>query len=300
MTSEWDETFMQQTRKERELQYSPSKWFTRISPPAAFVEHHISLLTKGSEQAKQSLECALNISYGDKPLEKLDIFGGQTLPADAPILCYLHGGDWAMMGREVSSFMAPPLMSAGIIVIVIGYHKAPEVDMPEIVCEVKKAMSYILKWANNRGSRSVYVGGHCAGGHLAAMMLSVDWTKELGVSKDLLKGAVLVAGVFDLRPLVDTYIGDPLKLTRDVAWECSPCRHVDAIASLSRHRKLMAVMGENDTPAFRQQSIQFVEALEKRGVPVQVKDFEEYDHFQINENSWSEYKGIANMILSKD
>ncbi|XP_033755587.1 kynurenine formamidase-like [Pecten maximus] len=297
MASEWDESFLQQTRKERELQYSPSQWYTRISPRAALIQNHIDILTKESEEAKQTLECVLDISYGEKPLEKIDIFGGQTLPKNAPVFCYIHGGDWAMLGREMSSFMAPPLMNSGIIVIPIGYHRAPEVDMPEIVTEVKNAMSFILKWASNRGTRSVYVGGHCAGGHLAAMMLGVDWTKESGVSNDLIKGAVLVAGVFDLRPLVDTYIGDPLSLTSEVAWECSPCRNVDTIASLSRHRTLMVVMGGRDTPSFRQQSCQFAEALKKRGVTVLVKDFEEYDHFQINQNSWSEYKEIANMML---
>ncbi|OWF45109.1 kynurenine formamidase-like [Mizuhopecten yessoensis] len=298
MESEWDETLLYQTREERELQFSPSKWFTRISPAAALVENHIGILTKGSEEARQTLDCELDMAYGNKPLEKIDIFGGQTLPADAPVFCYIHGGDWAMLGRESSSFMAPYLVESGIVVIPIGYQKAPEVDMPEIVTEIKKAVSFILKWAKNRGTRSVYIGGHCAGGHLAAMMLGIDWTKECDISNDLLKGGILISGIFDVRPLVDTYIGDPLNLTREVAWECSPCKHVDTIASLSRNRTLIIVMGGKDTPTFRQQSSQFAEAMRKRKVSVIVKDFEEYDHFQISEKSWFEYKEITNVMMA--
>lgn len=39
----------------------------------------------GSELAKKTIECELDVSYGITDKQKLDIFGAQTLPGGIPI-----------------------------------------------------------------------------------------------------------------------------------------------------------------------------------------------------------------------
>lgn len=63
--------------------------------------------------------------------------------------------------------------------------------------------------------RSVWFCGHSAGAQLVAMLLFSKWLNQLDNSVfQLLKGFVLISGVYDLTPLVGTYINDALKLSR--------------------------------------------------------------------------------------
>ena len=63
--------------------------------------------------------------------------------------------------------------------------------------------------------RSVWFCGHSAGAHLVAMLLFSGWLHQLGDSVcRIAKGFVLISGVYDLTPLVSTYINDALKLSR--------------------------------------------------------------------------------------
>lgn len=63
--------------------------------------------------------------------------------------------------------------------------------------------------------RSVWFCGHSAGAHLVAMLLFSGWLDQLDDSvRHLAKGFVLISGIYDLTPLVSTYINDALKLSR--------------------------------------------------------------------------------------
>jgi len=53
------------------------------------------------------------------------------------------------------------------------------------------------------------LGGHSAGAHLAASMIHPEVNENIGV-----KGFILISGVFDLNPLLETSINKPLKLNK--------------------------------------------------------------------------------------
>lgn len=57
--------------------------------------------------------------------------------------------------------------------------------------------------------RNIWLGGHSAGAHLAASMIHPEVNEKIGV-----KGFILISGVFDLRPLLDTSINKPLNLNK--------------------------------------------------------------------------------------
>jgi arylformamidase len=63
--------------------------------------------------------------------------------------------------------------------------------------------------------RSLWFCGHSAGAQLVAMLLFSKWLDQLDDSVfRFLKGFVLISGVYDLIPLVGTYINNALKLSR--------------------------------------------------------------------------------------
>ena len=91
--------------------------------------------------------------------------------------------------------------------------------MNTIVREVEIGVGKILNAAKNS---NVYICGHSAGAHLAAMMLYVDFEKKYNISSNSLSGLILVSGVFDLVPLVETEININLKMNLNVAGQNSP------------------------------------------------------------------------------
>lgn len=271
------------SRVELELHYSPSRWSHRLGPDK-IIQDHVNTTTKGSELARASVDCELGFSYGLGDREKVDIYGMKTLPGEAPVFIYIHGGYWQELGREMSSFMVLPLAKAGAVCAVLGYELAPKASMDEIVQQVTKGVSFIMTMAQRRGSSSVYLCGSSAGGHLVAMMLAQDWMSECMVSPSFIRGAVLVSGVFDLKPLVNTYVNDALKMSQEDAVRNSPVKLVDKIGSYSGHRHIIVAYGEHDPPEFHRQSRDMAAALVTHGIRCSVIEVPDTDHFNVIEN----------------
>lgn len=284
-------------KEELEKQYSCSRWSHRMSADEV-IAHHILTIATESEKAKAEVECQIGRTYGDTENQKLDIFGADRLPGDAPIFVYIHGGYWQELSREISCYMVRPLCKAGAVVVIVGYDLAPNASMPEIVSQCRKAMSYILNLAQHRGSSGVYICGHSAGGHLTAMMLSVDWMSECMLSNSIIKGAVLVSSVYDLRPLVNTYVNDAIKMTMDIAWDNSPWKLIDNIINRSSKRQIIVVVGEHDSPEFKRQSQEFEQKLKENGVSTKYIEIKDTDHFNVVENLQNDDYILTKEILN--
>lgn len=148
-----------------------------------------------------------------------------------------------------------------------------KVEFKDIVEEIQKGASAILKWAADRGSRyysnckingrllinfacrSVVFGGHSAGAHLAAMLMHENEWCEKEPNFHLVTGFVHISGVFDLVPLVHTSMNDPLKLGTETAQHFSP-QYLFSTLPMDKLNKIkqIVVVGQHDAPEFRRQS----------------------------------------------
>src|SRR5438093_744351 len=72
-----------------------------------------------------------------------------------------------------------------------------------IVEECRRAVAWVVGEGVPHGTAAdrLVVGGHSAGGHLAAMLLATDWT-PFGLAREPIAGAVSLSGVHDLAPMV--------------------------------------------------------------------------------------------------
>jgi arylformamidase len=88
------------------------------------------------------------------------------------------------------------------------------------------------------------------------MMLHVDFNALYNVPAEQTFNLILVSGVFDLRPLVQTDINDNLKLDLKSATKFSPLLTSDTPIATGRRQnlKVFILYGENESPAFKQQS----------------------------------------------
>jgi arylformamidase len=271
---------------EWQKQYSPSAWVKRSSPDTVVAEH-CRFIALASQNVQSKLRCQLNISYGPSDRQMLDIFTDEHLPSDAPIFVFIHGGYWKLLSKDEYNFIAVPIVKAGAVFISIDYDLAPNVTITDIVRQVQEAIEYILKLAVSSGSRGVYLSGHSAGAHLAAMAVTADYANRVNIDcNKLIKGIVLVSGLFDLRPLLMTDVNDELKLSEEEAWSNSPANpdHVLSLRMLYPHCRVIVVTGQYDSPEFHKQSEDYHLLLVNEKLWTKLLDIPELDHFNVVEN----------------
>jgi len=203
---------------------------------------------------------------------------------DAPVFIYIHGGYWQDLERCISSYCVAPLYAAGNVVVVVGYDLTPKVEMNDIIAEIQTAVSTVLKWASERQCMSVVIGGHSAGSHLAAMLLHSSWCQN-EPHFQLIRGLVHISGVFDLTPLVNTYVNEPLKLDSEKAKQMSPMFNLDLLKQSPKLKTIrhLVVVGENDSAEFKRQSKTYSQALDAADMAVDTEEIPSVDHFDIVE-----------------
>ncbi|NXN05655.1 KFA formamidase, partial [Sylvia borin] len=231
----------------------------------------------GTERARASAQTLLHVPYGNGDREKLDIYFPTNPSETFPVLVYIHGGYWQCLSKDDSGFAALPLVSQGVAVVAVGYDIAPKGHMDAMVLQVRRSLVFLMEQYPR--IRGIFLCGHSAGAHLAAMVLSTDWT-EFQVVPDI-KGAVLVSGVYDLEPILHTYVNDALNMSREVAQRNSPMRHVTP--PVPAGCEVLVAVAQHDSPEFRRQSQEYSQALRAAGWSVSLLDLAGVDHFDVIE-----------------
>jgi arylformamidase len=177
-----------------------------------------------SRAARETLEARLDLRYGAAPAERLDFFAAAG--AASPLLIFLHGGYWRSLDKGDFSWIAPPYVAAGISVAVVNYGLAPATPLLSIVEQVRRACAWLHlnSQALNIDAGRIVCSGHCAGGHLTAMMIATDWPGVWATfPQRLLSGAVTISGLFDLEPLTRArFVRHDLNLDRVLTRALSP------------------------------------------------------------------------------
>lgn len=253
-----------------------------------------------TENARKTLKCELDIPYGTSKGTKYDIYG-TDLPKDSPIFIFIHGGYWQEGSKDISAYAAPVFVNKGIKVITIGYDLCPNVKLRDIISQIKTAIAHVLKSASSFKCRNVWVSGHSAGAHLASSILYDKlWLDEMTKHGYLylLKGIVLISGIFNLEPLVNTSNNTALKLTKN---------EIDAYSFTTLNTKnnipiqglkVIVTNGECDSPVFINESRECAQKLITIVDNVQyILLRENIDHFDIVENLTNEEFILTKLIL---
>lgn len=238
-----------------EHEYSPSAWAKQPYTECA------QLFQEGSDLARTALASKLKFdSYG---LRKRNVIAWSSPTAHNEIFVWIHGGYWQSSSIDEALIGADDLVEQGFGYAAIEYTLSPEICIAEIIDECVSALSWIKE--RNEG-KTIILGGHSAGSHLAlavAARLQVD-------------GLVLVSGVFDLRPIVQTTINDLLELTEAEAFVLSPIFAAFPFACTTE-----VLIGNNESPSFHAQSKAAIDYLTDNGAPAQLVTLDGLDHFDI-------------------
>lgn len=223
---------------------------------------------------------ARDIAYGPHPDERLDLFPVPGRP-DAPLFVFIHGGYWRGLQKEDSVFMGETFTERGISVASINYQLAPDASLEEIVAQCRRAVAWLYKNGTDQGvdPTRMVLAGSSAGAHLAAMVVAPGWQAAAGMpegKRSIIKGAVLVSGLFDLAPVQQTTPNDWLRLDAQRAKALSPVHMLPPAST-----RLFISAAELDTDEFKRQSIVYAAACEQHGCEVQYLEVAGRNHFDI-------------------
>lgn len=253
------------------MKRSPA-WYDAQYNNRANIPEHPEILrhwTDASDRARRHTPgTLLDLRYGDGPGEGVDVFGVQPAGTDAPVLVWIHGGYWRALSKSDHSFVAPPFVTAGAVVVVPDYALAPAVTIEHIVLQTARAVAWTWRQARSFGANPgrIVVGGHSAGAHLAAMMLACRWPEVASdLPPDLVRTALSLSGVFDLEPLRHApFLAADLGLDAASARRLSPA----CMPAPAAPRRLLAWVGDSETPEFHRQNHLIRRRWGARAVPV--------------------------------
>lgn len=272
------------------------RWFLSFAdlPPLPPLIHPLAagyaarILAK-SRAAQATLPTVLDVAYGDDYWQKLDIY----LPCEKglrnlPVLCFLHGGAWVNGFKEWMGYMAPVLVDLPAIFVSASYRHAPDAKFPKQAEDCAAAMAWVWRHIEEYGgdANRLFIGGHSAGGHLAALVtLCPGFRRAQGLPDDVVKGCFPVSAAFDMRGRPGE---DPVRRGKILALLESDADRIAAspIAHTEGNRTpFLVTWGTEDFPELIRQAQDMVTALRRDRAPVEAIELPGFSHFDTSERA---------------
>jgi arylformamidase len=214
-----------------------------------------------SERARAILGMPLRLAYGPSEIEKLDVF--RTAKAHAPVNIFIHGGAWRRNRAADYAGQAEMFIRAGAHHVILDFINIDEADgsLFPLVEQVRRAIAWVYRNAATFGGDPdrIYLTAHSSGAQLGGCMVTTDWRK-VGLPTDVIKGALLCSGMYDLAPVRKSKRSLYVKFTDEMEQALSAQRHIDKLVT-----PLVLLYGTYETPEFQRQTREFFTAAQSAG-----------------------------------
>jgi arylformamidase len=248
-----------------------------------------------SVRARAAIGTPERVAYGESEIEKLDIY--RTNNANAPVNVFVHGGAWRANRAADYSCLAEPFVRAGAHFVILDFTNVDETggSLFPMVEQVRRAVAWVYNNASKFGGDSgrLYLTAHSSGSHLGGCVVTHDWRKE-GLPVDILKGAMLGSGMYDLKPVRLSERSKYVKFTDEMEEALSAQRHLDKL-----NTPLILGYGTCETPEFQRQTRDFHAAVKASGKPVELLVGEGYNHFEMLETLANPYGLLGRAVLAQ-
>jgi arylformamidase len=247
-----------------------------------------------SEATRARIGQPVRIAYGPTDIEKLDLY--KTRRPNAPIFIFVHGGEWRLGSAKATAFPAEVIINAGAHYVLPDYQLVQDAggNLRPMADQLRRAVAWVHRNAPEFGGNPdrIYLGGFSAGAHLAAVVLTTDWTKDFDRPADIIKGGICISGIYDLKPVRlssrRTYINFDDAMEEDL----SPQRHLDHLAA-----PLVVAYGSLETPEFQRQARDFAAAVKAERKSVELVVGQNYAHMEMMESLANPYGLIGRIAL---
>ena len=239
-------------------------------------DDYIAVDVAESERVRQKLDCRIDVAYGPGEDEKLDAFPAAA--PGSPVAVYMHGGAWTRSDKSNESFMAEAFVEAGAAFVAVNFGLCPRVTLDEMIRQARAAVAWSHANAQNFNADPgrLYIAGHSSGGHVGGMMAVTDWAATHNLPRDLVKGALLCSGMYDLAPVRLSARNEYLRLDEAAEARNSAIRQIPGDGC-----PLVVGYGGGEQTEFRRQSRVFAAAWRDAGLEVEEFDMPGVNHFEL-------------------
>lgn len=235
-------------RRWLDAEYSPS----RTARDAAGSMQEGRRKAESARQHFQTVGTYQTRSYGPRERNQIELFALHGDPK--PAFLMFHGGWWQEGSIDDGARYARAISEIGAHHIAVGYTLAPNATLTEIVEEAAAAVGYVRAHARELrcDPQRIVVGGHSAGAHLAATLVT-----ELAPAhvREAIAGLLLIGGAFDLRPIAESYVNERVRMSIAEAQRLSPALH-----SPMKRVPVALRVGEHEPSEFHRQSAALIDA----------------------------------------
>jgi arylformamidase len=248
-----------------------------------------------SEAALQRLGAPERVAYGSTEIEQHDIY--KTHRPNAPVNVFIHGGAWRNGQAKDSAYLAEMFLNAGAHLVIPDFVQVQDAagNLMPMAQQVRSAVAWVYKNAASFGGdpNRLYITGHSSGAHLSGCVLVTDWEKDFSLPADILKGGLLMSGMYDLKPVRLSKRSEYVKFTDEIEQALSSQRHIDQL-----NAPIIVAYGTQETPEFQRQNREFAAAVKAAGKPVELIVGEGFNHFEMQETLGNPY-GIGGRAALK-
>ena len=248
-----------------------------------------------SETARAVIGAPERVSYGQGDIEKIDIY--RCRKPNAPVNIFIHGGAWRANRAADYAFLAEPFVGAGAHYAIVDFTNVDETGghLFPLVEQVRRAVAWVYKNIKDFGGdpNRLYLSSHSSGSHIGGCVVTNDWS-TIGLPSNLLKGAMLGSGMYDLKPVRLSKRSRYVKFSDEIEETLSAQRHIDKL-----HTPLILAYGTYETPEFQRQTRDFYTSVQSAGKPVGLIVGEGYNHFEMLETLGNPYGVLGRAVFSQ-
>jgi arylformamidase len=247
----------------------------------------------GSAAALGRLGKPERYAYGPTPIEGLDVYRAKR--PNAPVGIFVHGGAWRNGAAAEFTYLAEPFVDLGAHFVVLDFTNVDNAggSLFPMVEQVRRAVGWVYRNAEKFGGdrNRLHLISHSSGSHLAGCTVTHDWAQD-ALPRDILKGATLSSGMYDLKPVRLSKRSKYVQFTDVMEEELSAMRHLDRL-----HTPLVVTYGTYETPEFQRQTRDFAAAVKAAGKPIELLVGEGYNHFEMLETLANPYGLLGRAVL---
>ncbi len=121
---------------------------------------------------------------------KLNIFTTRKDNAKEPVLIFVYGGNWNSGNKKTYGYVGRNFAKHDMVVVLPDYTKSPNASYREMTQQIATSIQWVKDNIEEYGGDPdrIYLSGHSAGGHLAALAVM---NPEYGVDPKSIKGIIL-------------------------------------------------------------------------------------------------------------
>lgn len=169
-------------------------------PFQAAIDYATTVMTWAQEPLPQEVVAAPDQPYGAHRLQRYDVYAPRGATG-APVLVFWHGGGWTNGYRAYVRFLAPHVTRMGLVLVAPSYRLAPAHRVPAAADDCLALLRVLGEHIGALGGDAgrLYLSGHSAGGHLAALTtLRRDRWPAHGLGDNAIRGCLPISGIMDL------------------------------------------------------------------------------------------------------